>query len=102
VEEYYIYDPDRNELIGSQRVRQQLIEIPEIQEWGSPRLSIRFVLDGTTLQLYAPKGDRFLTPVELAAQRDQERQRADPERQRADEIEALLQQYRDRFGTLER
>ncbi|MBE9009855.1 Uma2 family endonuclease [Pseudanabaenaceae cyanobacterium LEGE 13415] len=108
VEEYYIYDPERNELVGSQRVEQHLVEIPEVQEWVSPRLGVRFVVDETTLNLYAPNGDRFLTPVELAAQRDQERQRADQERQRAeqerqraDELEELLRQYRDRFGELE-
>ena len=101
VEEYYIYDPQRNELVGSQRVDQHLVEIPEIQEWISPRLGVRFVLDETTLSLYAPNGDRFLTPVELAAQRDQERQRAEQERQRADELEQMLQRYRDAFGTLE-
>ncbi|BAU13193.1 hypothetical protein LEP3755_37320 [Leptolyngbya sp. NIES-3755] len=101
IEEYYIYDPDQNELVGLQRIDQYLADIPEIQEWVSPRLGIRFVLDDTTLNLYAPNGDRFLTPVELAAQRDQERQRAEQERQRADELEALLQQYRERFGELE-
>jgi ribosomal protein L9 len=48
-------------------------------------LGIRFEVNDTTLVIYAPNGDRFLTPVELAAQRDQERQRADQERQRADQ-----------------
>lgn len=94
VEEYYLYDPEHNELVGLQRIDQHLVEISEIQDWISPRLGVRFVLDETTLNLYAPNGDRFLTPVELAAQRDQERQRAD-------ELEALLQRYRDRFGELE-
>lgn len=94
VEEYYIYDPERNELVGSRRVDQHLVEIPEIQEWVSPRLGVRFVVDDTTLNLYAPNGDRFLTPVELAAQRDQERQRAN-------ELEEMLRRYRERFGELE-
>jgi Uma2 family endonuclease len=89
VEEYYVYDPERNELIGSHRISQRMdtsfVEIPDLQGWVSPRLGIRFELDETTLQIYAPNGDRFLSPVELAAQRDQERQRADQERQRADQ-----------------
>ncbi|NJP11844.1 MAG: Uma2 family endonuclease [Leptolyngbyaceae cyanobacterium RU_5_1] len=85
VEEYYIYDPSGNELIGSQWVDQHLVEISDIQGWVSPRLGIRFELEEATLAIYAPNGDRFLTPVELAAQRDQERQRADQERQRADQ-----------------
>lgn len=90
VEEYYIYDPSDNELVGSQRVDQHLIEIPDLQGWVSPRLGIRFELAGETLCIYAPNGDRFLTPVELAAQRDQERQRADQEQQRADRLAAKL------------
>ena len=94
VEEYYVYDPNSNELIGSQRVDKHLAEITEMQGWISPRLGVRFALDDTTLVLYDPNGDRFLTSVELAGQRDQERRRAD-------EMEAILQQYRDRFGTLD-
>jgi len=90
VEEYYIYDPSGNELIGSQRVEQHLTEIPNLQGWISPRLGIRFELDASTLCIYTSSGDRFLTPVELAAQRDQERQRADQEQQRADRLAAKL------------
>jgi Uma2 family endonuclease len=94
IEEYYIYDPDCNELAGLQRVDQHFVEIPQIQGWVSPRLGIRFELDETTLSIYMPNGDRFLTPVELAAQRDQERQRADQQQQRADQ----QQQRADRLA----
>jgi Uma2 family endonuclease len=96
VEEYYIYDPSCNELVGSQRLDQHLIEIPDIQGWVSPRLGIRFEFDETTLYIYAPNGDRFLTPIELAAQRDQERQRADQEHQRADQEHQRADQERQR------
>jgi Uma2 family endonuclease len=85
IEEYYVYDPDRNELVGLAAQDGTLIEIPEIQGWQSPRLGIRFELDDETMSVYYPNGDRFLTPVELAAQRDQERDRAEQERQRADQ-----------------
>jgi Uma2 family endonuclease len=90
VEEYYIYDPDSNELIGSQRIEQHLVEISEMNGWISPRLGIRFEKEENALNIYAPNGDRFLTPVELAAQRDQERQRADQEQQRAERLAARL------------
>jgi Uma2 family endonuclease len=90
VEEYYIYDPSDNELVGSHRVDQHLIEIADLRGWVSPRLGIRFELEEETLCIYAPNGDRFLTPVELAAQRDQERQRADQAQQRADLLAAKL------------
>lgn len=85
VEEYYVYDPYRNELVGLQRSDQHLVEISQIQGWSSPRLGVRFVLEETNLAIFMPNGDRFLTPVELAAQRDQERQRAEQERQRAEQ-----------------
>jgi Uma2 family endonuclease len=90
VEEYYQYDPARNELVGSCRTDATLTEIPDIQGWVSPRLGIRFELSDTTLTIYAPNGDPFLTPVELAQQRDQARQQAEKERQRADRLSARL------------
>ena len=37
VEEYYIYDPNTLEFIGSQRVGDRLEEIAEINGWVSPR-----------------------------------------------------------------
>lgn len=77
VEEYYIYDPDHNELEGWLRHGDRLKEIPQMAGWVSPRLKIRFELTATELHIYGPDGRRFATYVELAAQRDQERQRAE-------------------------
>lgn len=85
VEEYYQYKPDTNELVGANRQDHHLVEMSDMQGWVSPRLGIRFELDEETLTIYGPEGDRFLTPVELAQQRDRERQRAEQERQRADQ-----------------
>lgn len=99
VEEYYQYDPDRNEVVGSQRREATLIEIPEMQGWVSPRLGIRFEPGDDTLTIYTPGGEPFLTPLELAQQRDEarqhaeeERQRAEEERQRADRLAARLRE----------
>lgn len=92
VEEYYQYDPSRNELAGSQRVQGALAEISELQNWVSPQLSIRFELTATTLNIYGPDGDRFLTPVELAQQRDEAKQQAETERQRAERLAARLRE----------
>jgi Uma2 family endonuclease len=85
VEEYYLYDPDSIDLTGWQRVGQtwQLIENPS--GWVSPRLQIRFEMTPDMLEIYRPDGDRFLSFVELAQLREQERQRAEEERQRAEE-----------------
>ncbi|MEM8546130.1 MAG: Uma2 family endonuclease [Cyanobacteria bacterium P01_H01_bin.119] len=92
VEEYYQYDPERNELVGSQRLDQTLTAIPDLQGWVSPRLGVRFELTSDTLNLYGPNGDRFLTSVELAQQRNQAQQQAEAQRQRADRLAARLRE----------
>lgn len=107
VREYYIYDPDTNDLRGWQKTDDGLRAIRKMADWISPRLKIRFDLSGEVLQIYYPDGTRFRSfneindLLEQERQRaEQERQRAEQERQRAEELEALLQQYRDRFGQL--
>ena len=104
VEEYYIYDPDKNDLNGwlkSQESGQNRLEvIEEINTWVSPRLGIRFHLTPQTLEIYRPDGEKFLTSVELAQQREQECQRADSERQRADNAETQLIEERQRYQDL--
>ena len=92
VEEYYQYDPESNELVGSYRAESGFSEISDMQGWVSPRLGIRFELSDTTLTIYTPDGNPFLTPVELAQERDQARQQAEEERQRADRLAARLRE----------
>lgn len=77
VEEYYIYDPDRNDLHGLCRQEGKLEVIEEMNHWTSPRLGIRFVLNQETLELYRPDNRQFLTMQELEQQVEQERSRAD-------------------------
>ena len=104
VEEYYIYDPDKNDLNGwlrgqeSEQSRLEVIE--EINTWVSPRLGIRFHLTPQTLEIYRPDGEKFLTSVELAQEREQERQRAESERKRADNAESQLLEERQRYQDL--
>ncbi|RUT05175.1 hypothetical protein DSM106972_039960 [Dulcicalothrix desertica PCC 7102] len=88
LEEYYLYDPETNNLQGWTRVNQSLVPIANINGWTSPRLQIKFVLT-TTLEISFPDGRKFLTPVEL----EQRAQQAELERQRYQE---LLKQLRDR------
>jgi Uma2 family endonuclease len=85
VEEYYLYDPDRKDLTGFQRVNDQLEVIEEMAGWTSPRLGIVFALTDVDLEIYYPDGRRFLTTVELAQQAEQEKQRAEQEKQRAEQ-----------------
>lgn len=76
VEEYYLYDPDRNDLSGWIRQGERLSVIDQISNWISPRLGIRFELAEQDLQLYRPDGKPFTTL-------EQERQRAEQAEQRA-------------------
>ena len=93
VEEYYIYDPDKNELTGLVRSGEWLQPIEEMNGWVSPRLQIRFQLTADTLEIYRPDGRPFLTSVELdrraedaLAQLEQERTLREQEQQRYQDL----------------
>ncbi|MBY0522915.1 MAG: Uma2 family endonuclease [Gemmataceae bacterium] len=76
VEEYYVYDPDRLTLDGWLRRGDELVEIPNMSGWVSPRLGIRFELGEQGLQLFHPDGSPFLTFPELDQQRREAQQQA--------------------------
>ncbi|MGK7930751.1 MAG: Uma2 family endonuclease [Microcystaceae cyanobacterium] len=101
VEEYYLYDPRDCCLQGWQRQGENLVEIIPINDWTSPRLGMRFVWDESSLELYRPDGERFLTTVELESQLRQEKQRAELERQRADEEKKRADREKQRADRLE-
>lgn len=90
VEEYYVYDPDRGELAGWQRVGDDFEEIMPMEGWVSPRLGVRFNLEGADLVLTRPDGRRFETFVELNERAEAERQRAEAERLRAERLAERL------------
>jgi Uma2 family endonuclease len=92
VEEYYQYDPDEFELLGWQRNESCLVPIHPMNGWVSPRLGIRFEWTGEPLSLYHPNGEPFLSPVDLAASREQERSRAERAQERADLLAAKLRE----------
>lgn len=96
-----VYDPDTVDLIGWLRSGKELDIIEEMNGWVSPRLEIRFQLTFDNLEIFSPSGERFLTYVELAQLREQERQRAEQERQRADEALTQLEEERQRYQALE-
>ncbi|MER3433073.1 MAG: hypothetical protein C4288_06490 [Leptolyngbya sp. ERB_1_1] len=108
VEEYYLYDLDQNRLSGWCRSDDPwLDQIESMSGWISPRLGVRFEL-GEELQLFRPDGQPFFSFAEIDEMLDQERQRAEQAEQRAEQAEqratemaALLQQYRDAYGTLD-
>ena len=85
VEEYYVYDPEKNELEGWQRVEGDLEVIEPMEGWISPRLGVRFELGSDGLEIYRPNGEKFLSYGELEAERLLDRQRLQQESQRAEE-----------------
>ncbi|GBF81089.1 Uma2 family endonuclease [Aphanothece sacrum] len=85
VEEYYIYDPDKNDFSGLLRNAQTLEVIEKIDHWVSPRLGIRFQLAEPELIISYPDGQPFSSYTE-------ERQRAENERQRAEKLAKKLKE----------
>lgn len=73
VEEYYVYDPERGLVQGWLRsTRGQFRAIPDMQNWRSPWLNIRFQISTEgQLQLLYPDGSPFLTFAELDQRRSQ-------------------------------
>jgi Uma2 family endonuclease len=77
VEEYYLYDPNQNELSVWVREKGGLREVETVDEWVSPLLGIRFDQTEETLKIYRPDGVAFDSYVELGTRMEQERQRAE-------------------------
>lgn len=108
VEEYYIYNPGEMEISGWRGGAGILEDIPDLQNWVSPRLGVRFEIaaDGG-LQLYHPDGRPFLGFLELnqLLQAVEERAQAAEERiqsaeERVQVAEELLAQERQRSQAL--
>lgn len=106
VEEYYLYDPERNDLSGWLRSQERLDVIDPIADWVSPRLGVRFDLSGDELALIRPDGERFATYVEIQRQLaqlqarvleaesllEEERIRTEQERLRAERLAQRLRE----------
>ncbi len=69
VSEYYLYDPDKINLVGWERRDGQLALIQPIAEWVSPLLGVRFVIGDHELRIFYPDGSPFLTFEEVVASR---------------------------------
>jgi Uma2 family endonuclease len=65
VEEYYIYDPEDNDLRVWTREVDRLAEREVEPEWMSPLMQIRFVLEAKSLKIYDLYAEPFLTFNEL-------------------------------------
>ena len=80
VEEYYIYDPEKPKLSGWRRQGRRLKPIPDMSNWTSPSLGIRFDMSQGELRIYGPDGQLFATYQEAVTARDQERKEKEKER----------------------
>ncbi|NEO58660.1 MAG: Uma2 family endonuclease [Okeania sp. SIO3B5] len=106
VEEYYLYDPQKNSLTGWFRSELFLERIDEINGFVSPRLGIRFELTAETLMLYRPDEQPFTDYIEVQQQLEvaenraiiaeeqlqQERQEKEIAQERAKRLEQLLRE----------
>ena len=94
VEEYYVYDPQKNSLTGWLRSELFLERIDEINGFVSPRLGIRFELTAETLMLYRPDEQPFTDYMEVQQQLEATENRALEAENRALFAEEELQQER--------
>jgi Uma2 family endonuclease len=113
VQEYYVFDPDTDELTGYQRAGDLLSPIPAMDGWVSPLLGIRFDCSGPKLVIRYPDGKPFqkfeelgkraedlakeiLTTAEerdaIAADRDAIAAERDRARERAERLAARLRE----------
>ena len=77
MEEYYLYDPQKNDLTGWLRSESLLDVIDEMNGWVSPRLGIRFEVLPETLQLYRPDGQLFADYLEVQKQLNEVQEQLD-------------------------
>jgi Uma2 family endonuclease len=91
VEEYYLYDPERNLLDGWLRDGDALRPIAAMDGWSSPRLAVRFECADDTLRIIRPDGKPFLPVAQVMAGFEEAQDRL---QQQADEIEEAQQRIR--------
>jgi Uma2 family endonuclease len=92
VEEYYLYDPDEDDLQGWISGDGAFQTIENLDQWISPRLGVRFSFTEGSLTLYGPDGKRFLSFTELSQQADRAESRAEEAETKAQQAEIKAQQ----------
>ncbi|MBI4854040.1 MAG: Uma2 family endonuclease [Acidobacteria bacterium] len=74
VKEYYVFDPDKEELLVYTRDSESLKQMEFVGGWVSPLLGIRFQFIDRKLKIFHTDGEPFLSFPELQALFAQERQ----------------------------
>ncbi|WP_202221158.1 Uma2 family endonuclease [Okeania sp. KiyG1] len=100
VEEYYIYDPDKNELSGFSCLEGNLDIIESMDDWVSPRLGIRFDMSGEELKLYRPNGEVFSSYGEIAQQLQQKDEQLQQKDEQLQQKETALESEKKRSQLL--
>ncbi len=102
VEEYYVYDPDRNDLSIWLRSGQGNLQpvFETTPNWISPRLGVRFQLTEETLMLFRPDGLPFSTLLAELQRAEQAEQRAMEAEKRAEQAEQQLDRLAARLREL--
>jgi len=100
VEEYYLYDPDHNELTGWLRSQEKLNDIESMEGWVSPRLQIRFETASGDLEIYRPDGQKFLSYVELSRQQELAQQQMELAQQQMELAQQQMEEQRQKADRL--
>jgi Uma2 family endonuclease len=107
VEEYYVFDPDLNELKVYLRQGEKLAPVEVVQEFVSPRLGIRFEITEPEMKVFLPDGRPFRTFEDLEAelmltqqQAKRTKQQAKRAKQRAQEAEQRAHETEQRLVRL--
>jgi hypothetical protein len=101
VEEYFIYDPDKNSLDVYLRRGTVLRRVRPVDGFVSPRLGIRFQMKSPEMTVLLPDGRRFLAFEEIQQHAEQAEQRAGEAEQRAGEAEQRAGEAEQQVGEAE-
>ena len=101
VEEYYLYDPQKNDLTGWLRSESLLDVIDEMNGWVSPRLGIRFEVWPETLQLYRPDGQLFADYLEVQKQLNEVQEQLDEVQEQLDDVQEQLDDVQEQLGNVQ-
>ena len=101
VEEYYLYDPQKNDLTGWLRSESLLDVIDEMNGWVSPRLGIRFEVWPETLQLYRPDGQLFADYLEVQKQLNEVQEQLDDVQEQLDDVQEQLDDVQEQLDDVQ-
>jgi Uma2 family endonuclease len=94
VEEYYVYDPDREALTAYVRGQATLAQLSSADGFVSPRLGIRFDMSRGTLRVYRPDGQVFRSFEEVVVEAEQAKRGAEQAKRETEQARREAEQAR--------